>query len=88
MTDQKLLVSRGLCENCLHFGDGIVTCPVGPRRGTIKDPEWETLQLCEQCYGALKSHNLRLLGERYKEERPPRAAPTPLQLPPGGVRPS
>jgi hypothetical protein len=60
-----------LCANCLCTGDAstVKPVPVGPEKGSQRDPYRDSLDLCEPCSTALLSGNLGVFAGRYSHER-------------------
>ena len=64
-----------LCLNCLE-ATAVVDVPVGPDKGTQRDPYRDTLSLCPTCSGALLDGDFAQLAERHTAERTVRAPTT------------
>lgn len=58
-----------LCNNCLDSSDSVRAVPVGPDKGSQRDPYRETLDLCPLCRDALISGDLSSFHDFYCSER-------------------
>lgn len=58
-------VAISLCLNCLQRGD-VKDVPVGPDRGSQRDPYRVTLSLCPTCEAALVEGDFATLHRLYQ----------------------
>lgn len=59
----KESVRISICINCLAIG--AAAYPVGPEKGTQRDPYHDTIDLCANCMAALGKGNMAEFHERF-----------------------